>query len=112
MKTRTVNTSRWVHIVSSNSLLVPAPALLLYVRQDDLEGKPRLKKLLQVAVVVSHVHLATQKDSSDEFRKKHLDALVVYMDSKLDASRPELPLSVVAKAKSCVSQRHGNLVYA
>ena len=82
----------------------PAPALLLYTRQDDLEGKPQLKKLLRVAVMVCHVYLATQKSSSDEFRKKHLDALVVYMDSKVDASRLELPKSVVAKAKGCVSE--------
>ena len=88
-------------------MLGPVPALLLYVRQDDLEGKSHLKKLLRVAVMVCHVHLATQRGSSDEFRKKHLDALVVYMDSKLDASRPELSPSLVAKAKGCVSLHNG-----
>ena len=74
------------------------------MRPDDLEGKPRLQKLLHVAIMVCHVYLATQKGSSDELRKKHLDALVVSMDSKGEASRPELPQSVVAKAKCCVSQ--------
>ena len=85
-----------------------ASALLLYTRRGDLERKPQLKRLLRVAAMVCHAHLATRKNAPDEFRKTHMDALIGSMDGKLDASRPKLPNSVVAKAKGCVSERHSH----